>query len=569
MTDFDHKITTFGIRNRILVFALIVTLTPSLGLGWLFYAQTKKLLQGKAELELHSTINQAQSEAKLWFKESAYNMRVFSNSFVISENLEHVIHAKQSDEKNAAEQLTTASKVIAEYLVLVQSQFQEYQRLQVLDNIGFPVAQSHETTAGITLPDNWQEQLQQNKMIIGETDSGDLSTEPTFLIATPIFSHEQGFLGLLATEFSIKWLDSVINSIALSESTHLSLLNKDGSFLISGKMIQKPEPMMSPDRNRFKKLYDTPMELSTYMNANGTKVVGLFTPLPHLPWGIVMEKNYTQVFAEVLALKNITLSILAILLSVVGIAAFILSYSILSPLKKLINGAIQVADGDLNVKLPVQNRDELGFTISVFNDMVVRLRKNHDELEKLSTVDALTGLSNRKRLMEMFALHIKRYARHQTPFTILMADLDHFKQVNDCYGHLAGDAVLISIGKLFSEMLRSIDTAGRYGGEEFLIILDDIKEQEALQTAERIRQAVEQNEVTADGKTIKVTVSIGVATINNDIDMQDGRLIGKADKALYEAKRNGRNRAVLSTSTKTKEKMKKHRDEHGSPKQSD
>ena len=325
MTDFDNKITTFGIRNRILIFALIVTLTPSLGLGWLFYTQAKKMLQEKAELELHSIINQAQRETSIWLKESAYNMRVFSNSFVISENLERVILIRQADKKNSAELLATPIKVISEYLVLVQSQFQEYQRLLVLDSSGAMVASNSKNTAGITLPDDWQEQLKQNKLIIGETDSSDLLSESTFLLATPIFSNEHIFLGVLAAEYNINGLDSVINSINLSKSTHLSFLNRDGLFLISGKQIQKPETGAHPGGNSLNKLPDKPMELATYMNAHGTKVVGLFAPLPHLPWSILMEKDYEQAFAEVLELKNITLSILAILLSVVGIAAFLLS----------------------------------------------------------------------------------------------------------------------------------------------------------------------------------------------------------------------------------------------------
>jgi diguanylate cyclase (GGDEF)-like protein len=128
-----------------------------------------------------------------------------------------------------------------------------------------------------------------------------------------------------------------------------------------------------------------------------------------------------------------------------------------------------------------------------------------------------------------------------------MADLDHFKQVNDNYGHLAGDAVLRKVGKIFNETLRSIDTAGRYGGEEFLIILDNTGEQEAEQTAERIRKAVEESRITRDGKTIQVTISIGVATICDMVSMDDGQLIGIADKALYEAKQQGRNRIVVAT----------------------
>ena len=553
MEKFDHKITTFGIRNRILIFALVATLIPSLGLGWAFYTQTQKLLQENVELELHSIINRAQREADLWFKENTVNMRVFSNSFVISENLEQFTNLNQRQESNTTEQMATTIAILSEYLMLVQSQFHEYKQLLLLDGTGKIITKSNNNNNNnnnntpFALPDNWEEQLAQHKMIIGETDTNGASTEATFLLAIPVYSHKQEILGLLATEVSLNGLQSVMKSVAISQSTKLSLLHRDGSILGSTIQADTTERPTHSKNNSLKKLYTNPMKLSTYIDGNDKKVVGVVAHLPHLSWGILMEKDYDLVFAEVQKLKNITLLIIATLLAFTGIAAFFLSYSILSPLKQLIKGAMQVADGDLNVTLPVKNRDELGFTISVFNDMVVRLRKNHDELEILATVDSLTGLTNRNHLMDTLALHIKRYARHRVPFSILMADLDHFKQVNDNYGHLAGDAVLRRVGKIFDETLRSIDTAGRYGGEEFLIILDSTGEQEAEQTAERIRKTVEESRITRDGKTIQVTISFGVATICDMMSMDDGQLIGMADKALYEAKQQGRNRTVVSS----------------------
>jgi diguanylate cyclase (GGDEF)-like protein len=545
MEEFGHKTTPFGIRNRILIFTLIVTLIPLLGLGWVFYTQTKNLLQEKVELELHNISNQAQREAELWFKENAFNVKVFSNSFVISENLERLISIKQGDDNNPSEQAAATTRVISEYLRLVQSQFQEYQRLLLLDDTGVIITQSLLTENDFTLPDDWEEQLAQNKMVIGEAAGDTPATKATFFIATPVFSSKQVLLGLLAMESSIKGLDSVMQSVALSESAQLTLLGRNGSVLSS--TIQEFKPGTDTQNNSLAILYDNSMHSSIYINKGGEKVIGIFSPLPYLSWGIVMEKSYDQAFAEVLDLKNITLTIVVILLMIVAIAAFFLSFSILSPLKTLLNGAMLVANGDLNIELPVKNRDELGLTISVFNDMVVRLRKSHEKLEKLATVDPLTGLFNRKYLMETLALHAQRFARHQTPFSILMGDLDHFKLVNDHYGHLAGDAVLVKVAKVFNDTLRSIDTAGRYGGEEFLIILDNTREQEAWQTAERIRQAVEESSVTMDGKTIKVTISIGIATSSNTIKMGNGQLIALADKALYEAKQNGRNRVVFST----------------------
>ena len=551
MEEFDHKITTFGIRNRILVFTLIVTLVPLLGLGWAFYTQTKKLLQDKVELELHNTSHLAQREAELWFKESAFNVKVFSNSFVISENLEHFITLTQSDDSRSSLEIAAAVGVISEYLKLVQSQFHEYQRLLLLDDAGGVIAQSTQIKDNFTLPDDWEKQIAKNRMVIGEAKGASLSNKATFIIATPVYSGKQKLIGLLAAESRITGLESLMKTVALSESIQLSLLGKNGSILSSTIQGYTPGTPAHLGSESLAKLYDNPMQPATYISNHGDKVVGIFSPLPRLSWGIVMEKSYGQAFAEVLDLKNITLTIIAILLSIVAIAAFFLSYSILSPLQKLIDGAIRVANGDLNVKLPIKQRDELGVTISVFNDMVVRLQKTHEQLEKLATVDSLTGLYNRKYLMESLALHVKRFTRHQTHFSILMADLDHFKKVNDRYGHLAGDAVLVKIAEVFNETLRSIDTAGRYGGEEFLIILENTREQEAWQTAERIRQAVEKSSVTMDGEVIKVTISIGIATSSNKVKMNNGQLIGLADKALYEAKQNGRNRAVLSSSTNT------------------
>ncbi len=546
MDDYDHTNTPFGIRNRILIFSLLVTLIPSLGLGWAFYIQTKKILLEKVELELHNGIDQAQREAELWFKEHTVNMRVFSNSFVVSENMEHIIKLR---EENNTDQTMATVDILKEYITLVQSQFQEYKRLLLFDDDGTILAQSNKNRKPIALPENWKEQLTQHKIVIGEIERSESPTEATILIATPVLSQKRDFLGLFATEASMDDLQTLMESIAVSQSTNLSLLNGDGSILNANTQQQLVVTTQFSETDSLHKLYTHPMVPATYTRDKNTKVVGVFAPLPHLSWGILMEKRYDLAFAEVLQLKNLTLTIMAMLLGFIGVSAFFLSYSILSPLKQLVTGAKRVAGGDLGVQLPVKNWDEIGFTITIFNDMVVQLRKNRDQLEQIAAVDSLTGLANRKNIMDTLAMHIKRYSRHKAAFSILMTDLDHFKRVNDTYGHLAGDMVLIKIGQIFNETLRSIDTAGRYGGEEFLIILDSAGKREAKQTAERIRQAVERCEIIIDGHTINITISIGIATSNDTINLNRNSgqlLIGMADKALYQAKTEGRNRVVLS-----------------------
>ncbi|MEN8211824.1 MAG: diguanylate cyclase [Thermodesulfobacteriota bacterium] len=541
MKEVNDRIKSFGIRNRILIFAILVTLAPTLGLGWVFHNQTRKLLKKNAKMELHYLINQAQQLAGLWCKKSSLNLRIFSNSFVISENLEYFAKAGQGSGNSASKERTTAIAALLKYLEMIQTQCKEYKSLHIFDNSGNLVVKSpafSNTIITNTFPGKWQERLKHDHILIKELDCNIGLDETIIMIAAPIFSDKRKFLGMLAAELSIKKLIDVITPTTQAQSIQLSLVNKDGVSLF-------PKPT---DFNSSITVHKMSKECSIYINTHGTKVVGIYAPLSPLSWGIVIEKNYNQVFADILLrLKNITLSMVALLLTIVGIAAFFVSYSILSPLKLLTNGAMRVAKGDFNVKLPVKKQDELGLAISIFNDMVEKVYKYNAQLEKLSTADSLTGLFNRRHLMDVLDMHIKRYNRNQVSFSILMADLDFFKKINDHYGHIAGDAVLVEIGKIFSTILRSIDAAGRYGGEEFLIILDNTRERQAEQTAERIRKAVEQSEIIMDEKRIKVTVSIGVATIDHIKDTKDNNLINRADKALYQAKQNGRNCVALST----------------------
>ena len=126
------------------------------------------------------------------------------------------------------------------------------------------------------------------------------------------------------------------------------------------------------------------------------------------------------------------------------------------------------------------------------------------------------------------------------PLSVLMVDIDHFKNINDIEGHRAGDLILQSLAKLLSKKTRKADIVGRYGGEEFLIILPETNQTNALIEAERLRKSVESNEVKSGGKKIKVKISIGVAELNKN-HKKPLELIVEADKNLYQAKRNGRN----------------------------
>lgn len=181
-----------------------------------------------------------------------------------------------------------------------------------------------------------------------------------------------------------------------------------------------------------------------------------------------------------------------------------------------------------------------------------RLKNRIRVLEKLSIVDTLTGLYNKKYLFELLRREFQRSERHGMAISCLMMDIDYFKGVNDSYGHQIGDLVLKEIGAVLSEVVRGYDFAARYGGDEFTIILPQQKPNNGTKkVADRIRTAVESHVFLDSQRSIKggikITVSVGAATfpgegINNYED-----LVNQADQALYEAKKKGRNCVVIAS----------------------
>jgi len=171
----------------------------------------------------------------------------------------------------------------------------------------------------------------------------------------------------------------------------------------------------------------------------------------------------------------------------------------------------------------------------------VRRALLYQQVQELAITDSLTGIFTRKHYMERLAEEINYSRKFNYPFSLLMLDIDYFKQINDHYGHLVGDAVLKFVAKLIKDNLRQVDLLCRYGGEEFSIILTNTDKEGAKLAAERIRQSIENGSIKVYDEDLKVTISIGVSTFPENA--QDGQgLIDLADKALYKAKQNGRNR---------------------------
>ncbi len=163
------------------------------------------------------------------------------------------------------------------------------------------------------------------------------------------------------------------------------------------------------------------------------------------------------------------------------------------------------------------------------------------ELYESATRDGLTGLHSKRFFMEQFEVEFNYHRRIGRPLAVVLLDIDHFKKVNDTYGHAAGDAVLKQLGGLFLSILRKGDACGRFGGEEIIFTLRDTSLQGGSQFAERLRRLIENHPFVCDGKKIPVTASLGVAAFDKNNFKSTMELIKQADIYLYQAKKSGRN----------------------------
>ncbi|HZW86298.1 MAG TPA: GGDEF domain-containing protein [Gallionella sp.] len=169
----------------------------------------------------------------------------------------------------------------------------------------------------------------------------------------------------------------------------------------------------------------------------------------------------------------------------------------------------------------------------------------YQELEYSARFDLLTGVANRRYFVEMVEAEMARSLRYGKPLSILMMDIDHFKAVNDVHGHPAGDIVLQALCETCKIVLREVDIVGRWGGEEFAILLPDTPSVIAPQVAERLRSAIEKTDVFLGHSLLHFSVSIGCASRNATEHNMDS-ILNFADQALYDAKRAGRNRVCVA-----------------------
>jgi diguanylate cyclase (GGDEF)-like protein len=536
-----HRVHLDSVKRKILVFSLLATLIPSVTIGWLFYVYANRFLTDKVADQLRDVTVQNVREFDLWLKERLYEVRVFSSSYEVSENLDTITRGAISPGVK-----TLALRRLSDYLESVRGKFGDYEELVVVNAKTQTIATSAKQLSALSFPSDWQTRAKADTPIMGQAYRDPSLEKMVMLLAVPIRAQDGRFLGLLAVRLNFHTVEEILARSTMAATGRSYLIAPDGT-VIAGSHRTAAAAIDA------RQLVDTVQQpemdpvLLEYADTDGKPVVGILRRLSLVDWGVLAQIGKEEVYAQTARIRSLTVVIVVGLLLAIGLAAYILGLTIVRPLTRLTDGAAKVAGGDLDVKLPVIGRGEVGYLTEAFNEMVDRLRQDQEELRTLSITDGLTGLYNRTHFLEVLAGEAGRAARSKRPFSVAMIDADHFKEFNDTLGHQAGDALLKTIGTILRESLRSMDCASRYGGDEFIVLLPEVTREGAVEAVERIRERVIAARFGGKTSVAAVTVSIGVASFPEHGETPDA-IIASADGALYDAKRNGRNQVVVAGS---------------------
>lgn len=524
-------------------------------------------MRDKLSHELRNATVQASDKLDLWLKERLYDLRVFSSSYIISENLTGM----EGGHRSRIETLAAQDHIKA-YLKSVGDKFSVYEQLILINLAGKPVITNSDISTQAPLPEPWLKQLQMNPHAKSKTHFELYVGRQFMFIAEAVRASDGSPLGVLAAKINLSAIRSILKHQINNDIDEIYILNADGRLLVSSTP-PTPQPLKIP--------IDTAQGASTspnqsvasieYISYRNKAVVGMTAPIPSTGWVMVAEMEKKKAYAEIAKLRRVTLLVVSGLMLSIGMLAYVFGHRLVRPVRRLSNEVTGVASGNLDVDIPVTGLSEVSYLTQVFNHMVASLRHNRDELStannalrktneelhQISITDGLTGLINRKHIMELFAREVGRSMRYNHELAVLMLDIDYFKKINDTYGHQVGDTVLRQLAESLRGSVRDSDHLGRYGGEEFLAILPDSGVHSAVVTAERIRRNIGRLQLTNGQDTFSVTVSIGVAAVPTDGQDVES-ILGEADNALYQAKAAGRNRVATSGNQEHQQTAKVH-----------
>ena len=532
-------------RGKFVTFAVLATLFTTLVMTLMLYGRNRRSLSDRTGQELRGASSDAAREMGVWLDQRLYDLRLRASPYVVSDNLARVTG------RNAAQSVTR----LRDYLNTVRQNLPDHEGLAIVGRDGLVLTSSGSRT-GFRLSADQLNTLRTRDALAGEPfwDAG--LGKAAMVLVVPIRQDDGMFLGALGAKINLDGVTDMLEQLSADHSRDLYLITEPGRVVVSsaGNSADLMKTTMPPATDR--DLVEREGQPVVQSRGAGREVVAVLRRIPQLRWAAVAETPRAEAVREAGVLRFRTVLLMTSLLAAVGLLAFVVGVFVTRPLERLTEAAARVAAGDLAVELPAGGSGEVGYLTRAFNTVVTRLREkeSHGELEKLSLTDSLTGLYNRRHLMGTLASEVQRSRRLRRAFSVLLADVDRFKQYNDTHGHLAGDGALVKIAEVFRKTTRQVDCVARYGGEEFVVMLLEANLATATLVAERIRARVAEQDL-GEGK---LTLSIGVAEYPDGGDTPE-ELIATADAAMYRAKSGGRNQVVVAGTSEQRPQEKKTR----------
>ena len=538
-----------SIRNQMLVFAVVATLVPPLAVTVVSSRKSRRSVGDQIAQELRGTSTQAAWEIDQWLGDRLRDLRVAATAYAVAENLARI-------------QGTSGEAVgrLREYLNSVRERCPDCEGLLVVDGRGRFVASSGGRMSGVQFSQDRLNGLRTSDALVGDAywDTG--LGKAAIALAAPIRQADGKYVGALMAKINLRAVADVLQRLAPRDAGggngggDVYVMTEQGRLILRSRVGSAELMRTKLPTATAQALLDREGSTVEYKRADGQDVIGTLRRVPALRWAAVVEVPRAEAFRQAGGGGGAGVVLIALLVAG-GLAASV-GLVIVRPLRRLAGVAAKVAAGDPSVELPTGGSGEVGQLTQVFKNLVARAREREGqgELERLSVTDGLTGLYNRRHLMGTLANEVQRSRRLRRAFSVLLADVDHFKQYNDTHGHLGGDAVLVKIAEILRQTTRGVDSVARYGGEEFLVMLIEAPIATAAAVGERLRARVAAEEFGGG----RVTVSVGAAEYPTHGETPE-ELIASADAAMYQAKGEGRDRVVVAGRRAEREQEGKRR----------
>jgi diguanylate cyclase (GGDEF)-like protein len=556
-----------GLQTKLLAIVLLCVVVPVFTLGLFLLRRNQEVLREKVEDGISSHLLRKQAAFDDWMRDRAQEATRWSASFVVYEGLD--AFAKGSPESRAARDLKS-------YLASLLGHYRVYESLFILDGSGAVLTGTRDEQI-----EEWARPLVAGEVafdgvIVSPLRKSELLGRPTLLLLRPIpppgTSERKGrALGYFVERFDLRELESMMAEDATDLAPAPWLLDVDARILARvGKVVDDPGKKafpLPPTAAAAPANQGTVVAQQTLPDI-GPSVFGLRNLAGPFPGRLVATVPSARAFQSLQESRRGLILTGAAAAFMIAILNFVGARELMRPILLLSEGAKRVAGGDLDIYLPVRGGDEIADLTRAFNDMAQRIREGRESLEAardelahvnaglrdanrtletLAITDGLTSLFNRRHFQDTFEAEVRRAEQQGRLVSLLLIDIDHFKQYNDRHGHPEGDAALRRVAAQVIKGIRSSDMAFRYGGEELAVVLPGCPKAQAFDVAEKLRNSIRTHTPRPGAVRFggPLTVSIGVATFPED-SRSPSALMERADAALYAAKAQGRDRVTVS-----------------------